>query len=194
MKVSSGQQTDHVDRVLQQWERVEPGVDRSPVAVIARVGRLVSYVDRELEANFARFGVNRAGWDVLASLRRAGPPYRLTPTELYRGLMRTSGAVTNQLHRLESAGLIRRIPDPDDGRSALVELTGAGRALVRRVGPAHLETERRILGALDPEEREALAALLKKLLVFFEGAGAGSSSGSQGQGMHHTPSTREKVS
>ena len=83
--------------------------------------------------------------------------------------MRTSGAVTNQLHRLERAGLIRRVPDPDDGRSALVELTGSGRALVRRVGPAHLATERRMLAALDPQEREALAALLKKLLLFFEG-------------------------
>lgn len=139
------------------------------MAVIGRLGRVVSYVDRELEANFARFGINRAGWDVLASLRRNGPPYRLTPTDLYRELMRTSGAVTNQLHRLERAGLIRRLPDPTDGRGSLVELTPNGLALVRKVGPAHLETERRLLSALDREEQEAAAALLKKLLLWFEG-------------------------
>jgi DNA-binding MarR family transcriptional regulator len=171
VKISHEQRADHVDRVLEQWERVEPGVDRSPVAVVARLGRLVSYVDRELEANFARFGINRAGWDVLASLRRQGAPYRLSPTELYRGLMRSSGAVSNQLHRLERAGFIRRVPDSDDGRSTLVELTGEGRALVRRVGPTHLETERRLLAALDATEREVLARLLKKLLLSLEVAG-----------------------
>ncbi|MDQ4132405.1 MAG: MarR family transcriptional regulator [Actinomycetota bacterium] len=138
------------------------------MAIIARLGRLVSYVDRELEANFARFGINRAAWDVLASLRRQGPPYRLTPTQLYGGLMRTSGAVTNQLHRLERAGLIRRLPAADDGRSTLVELTKEGVALVRRIAPTHLETERRMLAALDEGEQEALAGLLKKLLLSFE--------------------------
>ena len=131
-------------------------------------GRLVSYIDRELDSNFARFGINRAAWDVLASLRRSGPPFRLTPTELYRGLMRTSGAVANQLRRLEEAGLVRRLPDPHDRRSTLVELTKEGRALVQRVVPSHLETERRILGALDPGEQAALAGLLKKLLLSCE--------------------------
>ncbi len=82
--------------------------------------------------------------------------------------MRTSGAVTNQLHRLEAAGLIRRVPDPSDGRSTLVELTQRGHSLVRRVAPSHLDTERRILAALDPDERDALAGLLKKLLLSFE--------------------------
>lgn len=168
MKISCGQEADHVDRALEQWERVEPGVDRSPVAVIARLGRLGSFIDRELEANFARFGINRAGWDVLASLRRHGPPYRLTPTQLYRALMRTSGAITNQLHRLESAGLVRRVADPNDGRSTLVELTEEGRALVRRVAPTHLDTERRILSALTASERDHLAGLLRKVLLSFE--------------------------
>jgi DNA-binding MarR family transcriptional regulator len=171
VKISPVEPVDHVDRVLEQWERVAPGVDRSPVAVIARLGRLVSYVDRALDANFSRFGINRAGWDVLASLRRAGAPYRLTPTELYRAHMRTSGAITNQLHRLEGAGLVRRLPDPHDGRSSLVELTDKGHELVRRAGPAHLETERQILAPLSPDEREMLARLLKKLLVSFDEAG-----------------------
>ncbi len=171
MKTISKEGRDHVDYVLDQWEHVAPGVDRSPVAIVARLGRLVSYIDRQLEANFARFGINRAGWDVLASLRRSGPPYRLTPTELYRALMRTSGAITNQLHRLERAGLVRRAADPGDGRSTLVELTDQGFELVRRVGPSHLQTEHRILAALDPDERAALAALLKKLLISLEQGG-----------------------
>ncbi len=172
MKIPSEQPSDHVDRVLAQWERAAPGVDRSPVAVVARLGRVGAYIDRELEANFARFGINRAAWDVLASLRRTGPPYRLSPTELYRGLMRTSGAITNQLHRLEEMGLVRRVPEPDDRRSLLVQLTDEGGDLVRRAGPAHLDTERRLLTALDPAERETLARLLKKLLLSFEDAGS----------------------
>ncbi len=171
MKTTAPEDRDHVDHVLDQWEQVAPGVDRSPVAVVARLGRLVSYIDRELEANFARFGINRAGWDVLASLRRSGPPYRLTPTELYRALMRTSGAITNQLHRLEDVGLVRRVPDPGDGRSTFVELTDQGSEIVRRAGPSHLETENRVLAPLDPDERAALAALLKKLLIPFEKGG-----------------------
>ena len=85
--------------------------------------------------DFARFGINRAAWDVLASLRRTGPPYRLSPTELYRDLMRTSGAITNQLHRLEGMGLVRRVPGLGDGRSILVELVLAAIMMTMTMAP-----------------------------------------------------------
>ena len=159
---------DHVDFVRAQWARERADLDTSTIAIIARLGRVREYIDDGLERTFAEHGLSRPAWDVLASLRRSGPPYRLSPTDLYRGLMRTSGAMTNRLQRLEQAGLIERIADPDDGRSLLVGLTPRGRELVDRVAPAHLENERRLLAALDPAEQQRLAALLKKLLVHFE--------------------------
>jgi DNA-binding MarR family transcriptional regulator len=159
---------DHVDRVRAQWAREQPELDTSPIAVIARLGRLHSYVDAALHPVFAEFGLTRQGWDVLASLRRLGPPYRLTPSELTEALMRTSGAVTHTLHRLEYAGLIERIPSAEDGRSLLVGLTEQGRELCTAVGPRHLANERRLLDPLSTQERETLAGLLRTVLLPLE--------------------------
>ena len=156
--------------MIAQWARARPDLDTAPVAVIARLGRATAYVDAAINARLAEFGLTRNSWDVLASLRRSGPPHRLSPTELYLALMRTSGAMTHRLAALEQAGLVRRVPDPDDGRGMLVELTRQGRALVDRVAPAHLDNEQRLLAALTPAERETLAGLLRKLLQSFERA------------------------
>jgi DNA-binding MarR family transcriptional regulator len=154
--------------VRAQWAAAHPGLDTTPVAVIARLGRATAYIDAALNERLAEFGLTRATWDVLASLRRAGPPHRLSPTQLYVALMRSSGAMTHRLAGLEAAGLVRRMPDPQDGRGALVELTRKGSKLVDRVAPAHLATERALLDALDDDDRAALAALLRRLLVAFE--------------------------
>jgi DNA-binding MarR family transcriptional regulator len=159
---------DHVDSLRAAWAREWPELDTSPVAIVARVGRLSRHLDRGLERVFAQHGLTRESFDVLASLRRAGAPYRLTPTDLYRTLMRTSGAMTNRLKRLEERGLVRRVPDARDGRVLLVELTPKGRRLFERVAPRHLANEHELLAALDPDEREQLAALLRKLLRSFE--------------------------
>lgn len=156
----------------QLWAKARPELDTWPIEIVARVGRLARYFDHGMEQVFSERELRRESWDALASLRRAGPPYRLSPTELYRGLMRTSGAITNRLHRLERAGLIRRVPDPADGRGMLVELTGQGRELVDAVAPEHVANERRMLAALTPAEQRTLAGLLRKLLLSFEnGAG-----------------------
>ena len=159
---------DHVDGVLAEWRKEQPRLDTSPVAVVARIGRAGALLDRGLNENFARFGLNRTMWDVLASLRRVGAPYRRSPTELYRALMRTSGGMTHLVDRLEGDGLVERVADPDDRRGLLVGLTRRGRALVGRVGPSHLETERRLLAALTEQEQAELARLLRKLLIGLE--------------------------
>lgn len=159
---------DHVDRVRAQWARVRPELDTSPVAVIARLGRAAAYVSAGIDARLEEFGLSRAGWDVLASLRRTGPRQRLSPTQLYMALMRTSGAMTHRLHRLERQGLVKRVPDPDDARMLLVELTRKGRVLVDRVAPLHLDNERAMLEPLSQEEQQALAQLLRKLLLAWE--------------------------
>lgn len=161
-------QRDHVDHVREQWAREWPDLDTFPVGVVARVGRLARYFDNGLEQVFAQYGLRREHWDALASLRRVGSPFRLSPTELYRGLMRSSGTMTNKLYRLEADGLIRRVPDPGDGRGLLVELTDKGRALVDEVAPAHVDNERAMLAALTPAEQQRFVDLLRKLLVSFE--------------------------
>jgi DNA-binding MarR family transcriptional regulator len=159
---------DHVDRVIAQWAREDPELDLSCLAVIARLGRVRAYVDRGLDDLFGRYGLTRQSWDVLACLRRAGEPYRLTPTELNQAVMRTSGAITHTVHALQYAGLVSRVGNPGDKRSMLVELTAAGRDLLREVGPLHLDNERRMLAALAPEEQTTLASLLRTLLLAFE--------------------------
>lgn len=161
-------ESDHVDQVRAQWTSAWPDLNTWPIAVVARVGRLARFFDHGCERVFAAHGLRRESWDALASLRRAGPPYRLSPTELYRGLMRTSGAITNRLHRLEQDGLVRRVPDPTDGRGSLVELTAKGLRLVDRVAPEHVANERQLLEALSLAEQRQLADLLRKLLLSFE--------------------------
>jgi DNA-binding MarR family transcriptional regulator len=159
---------DHVDHVRALWTQVRPDLDTSSVAVIARLGRAAAYLDAGINERLADFDLTRNSWDVLASLRRTGPPYRLSPTELYRALMRSSGAMTHRLAELERARLITRVPDPADGRGLLVELTPKGLELVDRVAPAHLERERELLAPLTADEQATLAALLRKRLRAFE--------------------------
>lgn len=156
--------TDGVDAVLEQWSRERPGVGLGAMAVIGRLGRASHLVQQELKASFARFDLEPAAFDVLATLRRSGPPYRLGPSALVRTAMVTSGAITQRIDRLEARGLVRRMPDPADGRAVLVELTESGNDLVDRVLPAHVQTLDRILAPLLPEERARLDDGLRSLL------------------------------
>ncbi|MFJ6672065.1 MarR family winged helix-turn-helix transcriptional regulator [Actinosynnema sp. NPDC091369] len=155
---------DHVDLVVSQWHAQRPDLDVSPMAVIGRLSRLARLVDAELGKTFASHGLDRASFDVLATLRRSAPPHRLTPTELMRASMVTSGAVTQRLDRLEARGLVVRTPNEHDGRGVVVALTDAGFDLIDRVLPDHLATENRLLGALSSAERTALADTLKQVL------------------------------
>jgi DNA-binding MarR family transcriptional regulator len=135
------------------------------MGVVGRISRLAQLLQVELEPVFAAHGVNGGEFDVLASLRRAGRPYRLTPTELSKALMVTSGGMTKRLATLEGRGLIRREPDPNDGRSTAVTLTREGKRLVEAILPEHVANERRLLGELSNKERAELAGLLETLAV-----------------------------
>jgi DNA-binding MarR family transcriptional regulator len=159
---------DHVDHVLAQWANARPDLETAPAAVIARLGRASAYADAAFNARLAELGLTRESFDVLTSLRRSGSPYRLSPTQLYRELMRSSGAMTHRLAGLERAGLVQRVPDPEDGRGLLVQLTRKGRGLIDRAAPLHLANERRLLAPLSADEQRNLASLLRKLLVTFE--------------------------
>ncbi|TSD84855.1 MarR family transcriptional regulator [Mycobacterium sp. KBS0706] len=159
---------DHVDRLRRQWARELPDLDTEPMAVLGRAYRLSNLVRGDIEATFAGFGLDRGEFDVIGTLRRSGPPYRLTPTELYTALMMSSGGLTHRLDRLEKAGLIRREKSPQDGRSVLVGLTADGAARAEAAFRADMAQEAAVLQALDPEERAALAGLLRKLITRIE--------------------------
>ncbi|MEA2158442.1 MAG: hypothetical protein QOD66_822 [Solirubrobacteraceae bacterium] len=159
---------DHVDQVREQWRRVRPDLDTAPVAIVARVGRAAAYFDQSINALMARHGLTRSSWDVLATLRRSGPPFERSPTDLYRGLMRTSGTMTNRLKRLERDELIERVADPEDGRGLLVRLTAKGVELVDEIAPQHMAGEQLLLAALGSDELATLEVLLRKLLVPLE--------------------------
>jgi DNA-binding MarR family transcriptional regulator len=154
---------DGVDVILEQWRRERPELDHSPIGVIGRISRLARELEQRLEPVYREHGLEPGWHDVLATLRRAGPPYRLRPTEFTHTLMLTSSGTTKRLDRLEQAGLITRGPDPEDRRGTLITLTAAGHTLIDDTTEAHLENERRLLGSLTDAEQRRLAKLLRKL-------------------------------
>lgn len=160
--------TDHVDRILAQWAVERPDLDSSPVGVIGRLSRAARFIDRELDRVFREHGLDGAGYDVLASLRRSGPPYTLSASALAATTMVARSSMTSRVDRLETAGLVARAPDAHDGRGVAVSLTPAGHELVDRVIVDHLANEERLLAALPPGSRERLADDLRALLVTLE--------------------------
>lgn len=161
---------DHVDRLRRQWARELPDLDTEPMAILGRAFRLGNLVRPSIEATFAGLDLDRGEFDVIATLRRSGPPYRLTPTEMYSSLMISSGGLTHRLDRLEKAGLIRREKSSHDGRSVQVALTEAGAARAEEAFRKDMASETAFLDGLDDAERAALAGLLRKLVGRIERA------------------------
>jgi DNA-binding MarR family transcriptional regulator len=159
---------DPVDAILAQWQRERPDLDVSPMGIIGRMARLTKYLERSLQQTFSDFGLNVGEFDVLATLRRSGQPYQLTPTELFNTLMVSSGTMTHRIDRLERADLVKRMDDPSDRRGTLIQLTDKGFNTIEKAVEAHVANEHRLLSALDEAERQVLAQLLRKLLISFE--------------------------
>ncbi|MER9058252.1 MarR family transcriptional regulator [Mesorhizobium sp. M0213] len=157
---------DRAAKAIEQWKKERPDLDVSPMAVLGRLNEAASLIARErLAPLFASYGLQSGEFDVLATLRRCGPPYALTPTALYEATMVTSGAMTNRLDRLEKSGLIKRGPHPDDRRGIIVQLTGKGLALIDEAVTAHVTNEHQILSGLARPEQTMLARLLEKLIA-----------------------------
>jgi DNA-binding MarR family transcriptional regulator len=160
---------DSVDRLLESWSHAAPELDLSPVAIVARLGRLRRIIEAELEATFAEHGLNGPDFSALVTLRRLERPGGVPQTQLMRELNLTSGTISGRVERLCARGLARRSPDTTDRRNSLITLTPEGRRLFEQVAPAHAATEDRLLAALNPDQREQLVGLLRQLLVSFEG-------------------------
>jgi DNA-binding MarR family transcriptional regulator len=160
---------DHVDRALAQWAREMPDIETKGADVLNRARRVVLESRGPIEDNFRRHGLDTGEFDVLATLRRAGAPYALRPTELYRALMISSGGLTARLDKLEAAGLIRRKAAGDDARSVIVELTQAGRKKIESAFRADMDLENRMVEGLSEPERAELVRLLRKLTQAMKG-------------------------
>ncbi|NUR06611.1 MAG: MarR family transcriptional regulator [Nocardioidaceae bacterium] len=159
---------DEVDRLVEAWQRERADLDLRPMEVLSRVTRLSHHLDRARRQAFAEHGVESWEFDVLAALRRAGAPYELSPGRLLRETLVTSGTMTNRVDRLESRGLVERLPDPKDRRGVLVRLTEAGRRTVDGALDGLLARERDLLTGLGATDQQRLAALLRSLVVGFE--------------------------
>ncbi|MBW9068520.1 MarR family winged helix-turn-helix transcriptional regulator [Agrobacterium pusense] len=159
---------DRVDHILAQWRRERPDLDVEPMALLGRLNRLTTHLAREVETVLLKHGLSSSAFDVLATLRRSGSPYRLSPGDLLAMTMVSSGTMTNRIDQLEKAGFVKRIHNPNDRRSVLISLTEPGLSIVEEAVGAHVENQQRLVASLSEEERTTLNLLLKRFLRDFE--------------------------
>ena len=165
--------TEHLDaaaRAVAQWKQELPELAAENMLLIGRLKRAAAVIARELEKVYGEYGLTEGSFDVLATLRRSGAPYTLTPTELFSSLMVTSGTMTTRLKNLENQGLIDRLPNPDDARSMLVRLTDKGKELIEQAVFPHVENEKRLMEKLDLKTKTSLEYGLEKWLEILEGS------------------------
>ncbi|MBD1848508.1 MarR family transcriptional regulator [Leptolyngbya sp. FACHB-711] len=159
---------DRIDDILEQWQRESPQLDVSALAVTGRVMRIARLLEKHRESVLAEYGLNVWSFDMLATLRRQGPPYQLKPTDLYELLMLSSGAMTNRIDRLEQDGVVVRIRDPEDRRSVSVQLTSKGIELTDTVMPVLFGREKQFLEQFTKMEAQMLTKLLRQFLLVFD--------------------------
>ncbi|MER6525173.1 MarR family transcriptional regulator [Streptomyces sp. NPDC001508] len=165
----TAQPDDPVDAIIDQWTRVRPDLDTAGMEVFGRIFRLSRVMGDRMEKAYARFGISRGEFDVLAALRRIGEPYTLSPRRLSAALMLTTGGMTGRLDKLERSGLLRRSPDPHDRRGLRVTLTDKGLRLIDEAVGAGLAEQTAALSALGAGRSAELADLLRRLSAPLEG-------------------------
>jgi DNA-binding MarR family transcriptional regulator len=156
---------DAVDLIADQWRAERPDLDVSAVRVVGRISRASRLLERGIRVTFAARDLQPWEFDVLASLRRAGPPYRLTAGQLVTAMMVSAASITSRADALVAKGLVTRDLDPENRRSVLIGLTDAGFQVVDEAIEAHAAREHELLSGLSERECDQLARLLRKLLV-----------------------------
>lgn len=162
------QDQDHVDRVQAQWRAERPEIDTSPMGIIARLHRIADALRGELLTLYREHGLGEGEFDILATLRRSGAPFELTPSELAQQTMVTTGAVSKRLDRLETTGFVTRRENLEDARCRVVALTPQGRDTIDRAYEAHMRNEARLLDHFSAAEREQLQGLLRSWALKLE--------------------------
>jgi DNA-binding MarR family transcriptional regulator len=169
MTMKETDQRDHVDRWLEEaWLEDIPNLDREVEGIVDRMNGLNRRIRRSLNAVIAEHGLTYEEWHVLGALRQAGPPFRRSAGSLAKRTDLSSGAMTNRLDRLEKAGLVKRLPDPDDRRGVLIELTDEGETRWVATAKVQAAYENLIGAALNKREKEQLNSLLRRLMLEFE--------------------------
>jgi DNA-binding MarR family transcriptional regulator len=158
---------DHIDEMLAVWAREIPDLDPLTEGIIERIQILSWNFNQSLEENLAGADLDRRAFSLLGKLRKYGPPYQTSAGKLAQDLRLSSGAMTNRLDRLEAAGLIRRLPDPNDRRGTVVEPTELGLEKWDDVAGASSRTESQLVAVLSSAEKERLNALLRRLMLAF---------------------------
>lgn len=164
------ERSDRVARIQAQWALERPDLDVSPFGVIGRLHRLAGHLTDELVAVYRQHGLGEGDFDVLATLRRSGAPFELTPLEIAEQTMVTTGGMTKRIDRLEAAGFVTRRPSDLDGRSRVVALTPEGVRVIDAAFTDHMANERRLVDQLDPRQAAQLEGLLATWLTLYEPA------------------------
>jgi DNA-binding MarR family transcriptional regulator len=159
---------DRVSRIQEEWRRARPDLDVSPQGIIGRLHRLAAYLTTELTAVYERHGLGEGEFDVLATLRRAGPPFERAPGELAQHTMVTTGAMTKRLDRLTEAGLVVRRSIDGDKRRRLAALTPRGIDVIDAAFTEHMANEQRLIEQIPPADRPLLEMILTEWLHQFE--------------------------
>lgn len=163
-------ENDIVDKIIGQWQAERPDLNANCLGVVGRILRLAGQLERRANERLKEFNIAIWGFDVLGALRRRGDPFSMTPTELMKSVMLSSGAMTNRIDRLEELGLIERVPDELDRRSLNVCLTDKGRTVVDAATPIRFDEAWDVLRNMPEGEQAALAALLRTVLLTVEEA------------------------
>ena len=184
-RAAESEERDHVDRFLESIRDVLPTLDLEVEGIVDRIGGLSRRFHRALDETLAEFELDHAEWKLLGILARRAPwgatpsssaeqppavgtPHLSSPGKLAQLMELSSGAITNRLDRLETAGLLRRLPDPNDRRGVLIELTDAGRRLYEETVGVQAKKEALVAAALSDGEKQRLNTLLRRLMLEFE--------------------------
>ena len=159
---------DKVDLIIKQWNQEKPELDVTSMALIGRLKRIAQHLGTGMGETFAKHGLNTASFDMLATLRRSGPDYALSPNDLIASTMVTSGTMTNRIDQLCKAGWVERLKNPNDGRGFIISLTKSGREIIDAAIVDHVATQDRLLEGLNAQEQTQLNQLLTRFLSTFE--------------------------
>ncbi|MCK8080865.1 MULTISPECIES: MarR family winged helix-turn-helix transcriptional regulator [Vibrio] len=159
---------DAIDRVVEQWAKEKPELETEPMAMMGRIMRIAKYMETQVADLHKKYDMKLGEFDVLATLRRSGKPYRLTPSELIGSMMLTSGAMTNRLDKLEAKGLISREHSKEDRRSVSVQLTKDGLVLIDEMMTEHVEMQKKLVKSLSASQKKNTNQLLKTWLSAYE--------------------------
>lgn len=159
---------DKIDEIIEQWRTENSNLDLQPMEFIGRIKRLSHHFEKDMTKTFSKYGLNAASFDVLATLKRSGAPYTLSPSELLENTMVTSGTMTNRIDQLVKSKLVKRNANPEDARGCLVSLSQKGHILIDQVIQEHVKTQKRLTSTIPEKDQKVINGILRHALKSIE--------------------------